>query len=655
MPINPAKLIAAPMLQDFLISKTGIPLAGGIVTMYHDNSRTTLKNWYYQTGSPGTYSYIALPNPLALSAAGTICDANGVDTIPFYYPFSELDENTLDPYFVTVYNASGTLEFTRENFPFNGASGGNANAVNSFNNIIVNNGFWNSIQPNSLSISPTTVTLQPLLTQNSDGNYGVVIAPSQHDGFKMPDIQFIKSNNTGTDILTITPFSNSSSQPILNNIVPEYYINHSCTVAGTTPLIKCYQFPISLHVNTLANVNFTGTIQAQSVSGTPTIKINVLQDTGTGTTSPMPITIQQFTLNPGWTLYTFTGTFPSTAGLTLGNGSDDALYLQVELPEGAVFITNFTKPSIYLTTNAVPTNDFKTYDQVDSIIMSPRTGDLRTSLNSFYPYGWVPMNGGTIGNAASNATARKNADTWPLYNLLWQTFNGFTIGVMNAFAQMLTSAGANAAYGANAILDFNANKAITITSTLGRVLLGSVPVSAMLPSSSSAFTASNNGGNLLITTTANPMNVFNGMPITFSGVSLPATTLPTTVYYVSGYIGTNTFFVSTTFNNAITNVVVGFGAGSGTVTSAVAGATEGEYNHVQSLNEIGQHTHNPFPSGAGNGFVNFVPGAAGTNGLAAGNTIIASSAVTGGINGWNGPIGFNVTQPGLFMNIYIKL
>ena len=36
------------MLQDFLIDKTGVPMAGGTVTLYQDNSRTTLKNWYYQ-------------------------------------------------------------------------------------------------------------------------------------------------------------------------------------------------------------------------------------------------------------------------------------------------------------------------------------------------------------------------------------------------------------------------------------------------------------------------------------------------------------------------------------------------------------------------------------------------------------------------------
>ena len=54
MAINPALLIAAPVLQNYLVNKDdGLPMANGVVTMYRDNSRTTLKNWYYQSGSPG--------------------------------------------------------------------------------------------------------------------------------------------------------------------------------------------------------------------------------------------------------------------------------------------------------------------------------------------------------------------------------------------------------------------------------------------------------------------------------------------------------------------------------------------------------------------------------------------------------------------------
>src|SRR5271155_5775489 len=104
MPINTDLLIAAPILQDALVDRDGTPMSAGTVTCYQDNSRTTLKNWYYQSGTPGNYTYITLPNPLTLSAAGTICDGNGVDTIPFFYPYSELDDEVFQPYYITIIN-----------------------------------------------------------------------------------------------------------------------------------------------------------------------------------------------------------------------------------------------------------------------------------------------------------------------------------------------------------------------------------------------------------------------------------------------------------------------------------------------------------------------------------------------------------------------
>jgi len=81
-------------------------MSGGIVTCYRDNSKTTLKNWYYQSSNfadaSGNYTFSALPNPLTLSAAGTICDINGVDTIPFFYPYDENDQTQSQPYYITI-------------------------------------------------------------------------------------------------------------------------------------------------------------------------------------------------------------------------------------------------------------------------------------------------------------------------------------------------------------------------------------------------------------------------------------------------------------------------------------------------------------------------------------------------------------------------
>src|SRR5579862_9120613 len=151
MPINTSLLIAAPMLQDYFVDKTtGAPLAGGIVKLFQDTSRTTIKNWYYQTGTPGNYSFIALDNPMRLSSVGTIQDPNGNDVIPFFYPYSESNDTIVQPYFIQVFsvNSDGSQaleQFTRENFPFVPTGSGNGSAVPTLRNYIVNNEFWRNI------------------------------------------------------------------------------------------------------------------------------------------------------------------------------------------------------------------------------------------------------------------------------------------------------------------------------------------------------------------------------------------------------------------------------------------------------------------------------------------------------------------------------
>lgn len=75
------------------------------------------------------------------------------------------------------------------------------------------------------------------------------------------------------------------------------------------------------------------------------------------------------------------------------------------------------------------------------------------------PSGWVRCNGRTIGNAASLATERANADTADLYTHLWTNF---------ADAQCPVSGGR----GASAAADYAANKAIGLPDWRGRSPFG---------------------------------------------------------------------------------------------------------------------------------------------------------------------------------------
>lgn len=85
------------------------------------------------------------------------------------------------------------------------------------------------------------------------------------------------------------------------------------------------------------------------------------------------------------------------------------------------------------------------------------TGDVKLTLKTAADTGWVLFNDGTIGNAASSATTRANADTVALYTLLWNN---------TADADCAVSTGR----GANAAADYAANKTIALPKALGRAL-----------------------------------------------------------------------------------------------------------------------------------------------------------------------------------------
>jgi hypothetical protein len=653
-------LIAAPMLQDYLVDKdSGLPLSDGVITLYQDNSRTTLKNWYYQSGSPGAYTYIALPNPLTLSGVGTITDPNGNDTIPFYYPYDESATSTtpgLQPYYITVDNSNGERQFTRQNFPFVPAEAGPPpNTTPTNHNLIVNNVFWRNVG----SVNATTLTNSIVI--NGITNYYTTLAPSQHDGFIMQDIQFFKNANGAADTLSFFQFVPPSANPTFSDqilqqdVTPEFYLNMHCTGTGSETT-KYIQIPLSLHVKSLSGyTNGYVKLQAMAVTGNPEITVSIFQFLGSGATSPAiaPLT---FTLGNSWEPIVMNLPIPSAANLVLGNGGDDALYLQIGLPVDDVFNINIAKPSFYLSAT-VPNNDYETYDEANAIFSSPRTGDIRVSVNSFIPFGWVPMNDGTIGNPSSNATTRNNADTWLLYNLFWNIAKPYDTGGggdFNPICQMYTSGGSATDFGSNAIGDFNANKAIALTRMFGRVLLGSAPISSLLTPQSTTFTASNSGG-LLLVTTANTVNYFNGMPIVFTnnGGALPTGLVANAIYYVSRFNGSTTFTVADTFAHAIAStgsvLYTDAGSGTNTVTGGVTGSSEGEYAHMQLIGELFNHSHDGF---GGNTFV-MTAGSTSFSGTGSGTP----AATTGNVHNFpmSGQTAFNVTQPGTFYNIFVKL
>lgn len=642
MAINPELLIAAPILQDYFSDNaTDAAMSGGIITCYQDNSRTTLKNWYYQTGAPGSYTYTQLPNPLTLSAAGTITDAMGNDTIPFWYPYSETDNQTPQPYYVTVDNSNGQRQFTRQNFPF--VPPQNSAFTSTLRNLLVNNVFWRNV--GTFTGSSTSWAINTPYSLNSNTLYWTILAPSQHDGFiaNMADMTLVTNNTGAVDVATFTKFNPSVNLP--NDVTPEFYLNMTSGSSGTSETIKYIQIPIALHVDNLSGyttASVTIWSQAGAASANNVFTLNLFQFLGTGVSSPTVPPIITVTPSSAWVKTYAKFDFPPASITSSGTG-DDGWFLQIGLPVGVPYNINFAKPSVYLS-QVVPSDDFDSYEVVSGTVDSPRVGDIRISINDYTPYGWVPLNNGTIGNASSNATARPNIDTWPLFNKLWNKFQLFTSGTTNVLSQMVNSSGTAVGYGANAspattaISDWNAGNALTLTQAMGRVLLGTVPNSSQIKPYSDTFVGANSSGSLQINMAHN-VNYFNGMPITFTntGGALPAGLSANMVYYVASF-NMSTFLVTTSFANAVTvpptSPITYINAGTGTSTAypMVVNSQEGEYGHVLQAGEVGNVQTGTVGSGTivarGSGSIT--------------NTTAAGSAL-------------NVTQPGTFVNMYMKL
>jgi hypothetical protein len=99
----------------------------------------------------------------------------------------------------------------------------------------------------------------------------------------------------------------------------------------------------------------------------------------------------------------------------------------------------------------------RTYWYQDARNAGFSTGDVKLTIKTAADDGWVIMDDGTIGNAASGASTRANADTSALFTLLWDN-------TTDANCAVSTGRGASAA------ADYAANKTIALPKALGRAL-----------------------------------------------------------------------------------------------------------------------------------------------------------------------------------------
>lgn len=440
--------LLAPIPKWVLLNNEGTAAGGAKLYTYRSLNKIQPKTVFQDAG--GTVPWT---NPI-------IFDLNGVQG-PFYW---QVDSDDLeDTYYLEAYDADNNLLWTIDDyFPPGEGGGGNVTTYVPLTNYITNSVFIDKIDN----------------TANPIGETFLVVAPSNHKGFTpsainpvvtaygvvSPDIVFTKNNLNATDQITF-PLFPLASFPLTGDVTPVYYCRYQCTNSPAGETYKNFQFPICQKVKNLSNQSMTFRLWA-AVTATPVVlTIFALQYYGSGTaaTAPVQTIIGTITLTTTWTPYDINFTMPDVSAGSLGTvgqqTDDDAVYIQIGMPLGSPCDVLFTNPCLFLG-NINPSLDFESYDQINSINSTPRTGDVKTTLSSLPPSGgWVAMNDGSIGNVGSVATNRANADTFQLYKTIWD-------GVINTWAPV------SGGRGSSAIADFIANKTLTLPRSLGRAMAG---------------------------------------------------------------------------------------------------------------------------------------------------------------------------------------
>lgn len=304
MAINTSLLTIAPALQQFFVNKdTGLPLAGGKVYFYVDNSRSTLQPVYGISGSPPSYIYAPLSNPVVLDQYGKFPE------VIYYYPY-DADE-ALSLYYIKVYDSTGTiLQNTYEAYPNIVATEGPSNSVTVDNNYIPNGQFaYHNL------VGGGTNTISSALTP---------LAPGGHY-FKRP------SDSVALQTAEFVAIPNSTTNPPAN---PRYYlkITQSGTILGANDYVIRFT-----NVNRFASATQKYTISFSArAEGASSLDLDfrLYKYYGTGGSGHTDLDVHTFTLTSTFAKYPYAFVFGSNSGETIVS-DDSYVELTFRLPDSA--------------------------------------------------------------------------------------------------------------------------------------------------------------------------------------------------------------------------------------------------------------------------------------------------------------------------------
>lgn len=271
------------------------------------------------------------------------------------------------------------------------------------------------------------------------------------------------------------------------------------------------------------------------------------------------------------------------------------------------------------------------YIYSENISSAYQTGDIKQSIISTTPPGWLPLDDGTIGDGTSGANYA-NTNTRSLFITIWDDISA-------AYCPIYTSAGVITTRGATALDDFNAHKRLKLPRGPGHVL----GIAGGPGSQSFEFTADESTDLL---TVPNVEFLHTGDEVAFATTNaLPSPLMTSTPYYVI-QISSTTIKVASSLNNAHAGTAIDIttnGTGIQTIFSTLTTRTNGQYvgqeKEVLLTSEMPSHVHSI------TGIAELGSGGAGAN--------IPDGAGNTGATGGNQP--HTIMQPTVFFWTFIKL
>lgn len=381
MAINPNLVMLVRNLQEIFRDKTtGAPLRNGVVYFWKDNERTIPKDVYTQTGTAGSYTYVALPNPLTLSSIGTFQNPNTQDDINvYYYPYNEDDTSIIEKYFIEVYSeggkTTGVFQWSRAGWP---PMSSQESVVQTFENFVPNPQF---LVHNDVPATDTTDA-----GEIPSGQEVTLIAQGGWT-FNRP------SASTAKDIVLFDSIPYTVSPP--GN--PRFAGNFICEAASPGDTYKDLRLTFQ-DVNKFASTtqDYTFAFAGQVNSGSAiNVSVILIKNYGTGGSAPDEINLGQITLESGYALQQVQAfPFGSNSGKTIT--ADSTVQLAIRFPVNALYNVNLT--DFILTPNDVQITTF------------PEVTDAQVKSQAIA--GWVDLPAADGSDLYLTARLTKEGMTW---------------------------------------------------------------------------------------------------------------------------------------------------------------------------------------------------------------------------------------------------